>query len=179
MHNWNTIITVQEGGYRHVLKMLQQFGPVSETDFFNILVMSVFDAHRFAESLRELMARDPEARSFLARVMPLTETFVFHSPEEFEDKAREAVTPWIPALAHKGFHVRMHRRGFKGRLSSQDEERFLDRYLLDALDRAHTPGRLDFDDPDAIIAVETLGTRAGLALWTREDLRRYPFLHLD
>jgi tRNA(Ser,Leu) C12 N-acetylase TAN1 len=35
-----------------------------------------------------------------------------------------------------------------------------------------------FDDPDAILSVDTVGDRAGLALWTREELRRYPFLGL-
>jgi hypothetical protein len=29
------------------------------------------------------------------------------------------------------------------------------------------------------VAVETVGTQAGLSLWTREDLKRYPFLRLD
>ena len=65
----------------------------------------------------------------------------------------------------------MHRRGFKGKLSTMDEERFLDTYLLEALEMARTPGRITFTDPDAIIALETVGPRAGLALWTREDLR--------
>jgi len=37
-------------------------------------------------------------------------------------------------LAGKSFHVRLHRRGFKGRLSTAKEERFLDEALLDALD---------------------------------------------
>jgi hypothetical protein len=29
------------------------------------------------------------------------------------------------------------------------------------------------------LAVETLGNCAGLSLWTREELRRYPVLRLD
>jgi hypothetical protein len=73
----------------------------------------------------------------------------------------------------------MCRRGFKGRLSSMDEEHFLDGHLLGLLERAGTPGRITFDDPDAIISVETVGPRSGLSLWTREELARYPFLGLD
>ena len=60
-----------------------------------------------------------------------------------------------------------------------DEERFLDTYLLEALATAGTPGQIRFSDPDAIIALETIGPRAGLSLWTREELERYPLLHLD
>ncbi len=76
-------------------------------------------------------------------------------------------------------HVRLYRRGFKGRLSSHDEERFLDDALLQALEAAGTPRRITFDDPDAVIDVETLGNWAGLSLWTRADLARYPFLKVD
>jgi len=30
-----------------------------------------------------------------------------------------------------------------------------------------------------VIEVETVGNRAGLSIWTREDLRRYPFLRVE
>lgn len=70
----------------------------------------------------------------------------------------------------------MHRRGFKGKLSTAKEERFLDETLVDALDALSAPGRITFTDPDAILQIETVDGRAGLSLWRREDLRRYPFL---
>jgi tRNA(Ser,Leu) C12 N-acetylase TAN1 len=47
------------------------------------------------------------------------------------------------------------------------------------LEMAGAEGEITFEDPDAILALETVGTRAGLSLWTREDLQRYPLLHLD
>lgn len=82
-------------------------------------------------------------------------------------------------MAGKTFHVRLHRRGFKGQLSTPEEERFLDDTLLDALKRAGTPGSLAFDDPDAVIQIETVGNRAGISLWSREELGRFPFLRAD
>jgi len=85
----------------------------------------------------------------------------------------------VPDLRGKRFHVRMHRRGFKGRLSSQHEEQFLDHHLLERLEARGSAGRIDFDDPDAIIAVETLGQVAGLSRWTRDQLRKYEMLTLD
>ena len=33
-----------------------------------------------------------------------------------------------------------------------------------------------FEDPDCVLLIETVGQRGGLALWTREELKRYPFL---
>ena len=41
------------------------------------------------------------------------------------------------------------------------------------------PGRINFDDPDHVIDIETVGSRAGLSLWARDDLRCYPFLRID
>ena len=35
------------------------------------------------------------------------------------------------------------------------------------------------DGTERIVTVETVGRRAGLACWSREDLQRYPFLNLD
>jgi tRNA(Ser,Leu) C12 N-acetylase TAN1 len=109
----------------------------------------------------------------------VTRTFDFQSPEEVEARAKEAALSLVPELAGKTFHVRFHRRGHKGQLSSAGEERFLGEALLGALTAASTPGRLGFDDPDAVLVVETVGNRGGLSLWGREDLKRYPFLRQD
>lgn len=176
---WNVVVTVQEDGYQRARRLLQRFGEVGQTDYFNLLVLRVPDYRRFLEELREEGERDPEATLPLARAIPVVQTFTFQTPQEFEERARVAVAAWLPALAGKSFHVRMHRRGFKGKLSTMEEERLLDIYLLEALEQAGNAGSITFEDPDAIIALETLGGRAGLSLWTRDDLERYPLLHLD
>src|SRR6185369_17793735 len=179
MHDWNVVVTVYEDGYNAARRILERFGRVDRSDYFNILLMQVPDPRHLLDDLLEEADRDPDSISPLARVMPIFQSFTFQTPGEFEGKARQAVGAWLPALGGKSFHLRMHRRGFKGKLSSMDEERFLDTYLLEALEMAGTPGRISFDDPDAVLALETVGTRAGLALWTREELNRYPLLHLD
>ncbi len=179
MKEWNVVVTVYDGGYAKAQQLLEQFGPVSKTAFYNILLMHVADGRQLLESLSELAAREPASISPLARVMPVMSRYTFQTATEFETKARQTVSNWLPALAGKGFHLRMHRRGFKGKLSSMDEERFLDQYLLDALQLAGTPGHIIFTNPDAVIALETIGPQAGLSLWTSVDLERYPLLHLD
>ena len=60
-----------------------------------------------------------------------------------------------------------------------NEERFLDGFLLDKLEQVGSPASISFDNPDAILAIETIGQRAGLSLWTRQQLKDYPFLRLD
>lgn len=179
MKDWNVVVTIHEGHFREAFDLLKDFGQVGKTDFFNVLVMKGDNIQRLMTALRERISEQPSILSIVARIMPAFRSFNFHSPEEFEEKAREGVKDWIPSLSGKGFHVRIHRRGFKGRLSSLKEEQFLDNYLTCTLDERGATGHITFTDPDCIIAIETVANRAGLSLWTRDDLEAYPFLRLD
>lgn len=179
MQEWNVAISVNVRGFQEAFKKLGAFGKVRKTDFYNVLVMKVDDIHGMLEALRKSSLDDPGSLSFLSRLIPVTASFSFQSREEFENKAQEAVLTWAPELGGKGFHVRMRRRGFKEKLCSHKEEQFLDTVLLESLEHAGTPGHITFDDPDAIIAVETIANHAGLSLWTREDQQRYPFIKVD
>lgn len=179
MHEWNVVISVRDHGYTKARQVLQRYGAVYHTDYYNVLVMKVDDIQRLLEDLRRLVADDPTVLTAVARVLPAVRCFDFQSHDDFEAKAREAALAWVQDLAHKSFHVRLHRRGQTGELHTTEEERFLDEALLDALAERGTPGRITFEDPDAILSVETVGSRAGLALWSRGDLERLPFLRLD
>lgn len=179
MLDWNVVATVQDGRYQDGFRLLQRFGQVARTDYFNLLVLQAEDGRQLLDGLSEEGERNPESLKALASVVPVFLRFTFQTPGEFEEKARQAVAEWLPQLWGKSFHLRMHRRGFKGKLSSLAEEQFLDRYLLEALQAGGEPGRITFEDPDLIIALETVGPRAGLSLWRREELSRYPLLHLD
>lgn len=158
---------------------MQEFGYVRTSSFRNVLLLEVEDTKEFLERFGERARSDPNVLSAVSRVVPAVRSFHFSLPEEFEEKARAIALEWVPRLGGKSFHVRLHRRGFKGRLLSPEEERFLDRALLETLETAGAPGSITFDDPDAIIDVETVGNWAGMSLWTREDLERYPFLKID
>lgn len=83
------------------------------------------------------------------------------------------------ACLGKRFHVRLHRRGLKGVLSTPDEERFLDETLLQARNAAGTPGHIGFDDADFVIHIERIDRRAGLSLWSRDEMQRYPLLGIS
>lgn len=180
MPHWNVLVTTRDDGFRQAIELMEKYGPVRITDYFNVLTLRVDDIALMMEDLRAKIDADADIlRLVLARVVPVTHTFHFDSRQTFEAKAREIAVAWAPQLAGKGFHVRMHRRGFKNRLSSMDEERFLDDALLAALEEMGEPGHIVFDEAEAIIMVETVGTQAGLALWSREELARYPFLHPD
>ncbi len=179
MRDWNAVITVHEGGFAPACRLLEPFGPVRKTEFFNILVMHAADPFQLLGELQGQLAGNPVIAAWVSRFMPMQRLFAFQSVEEFELRSREVVLEWLPRLANARFHVRMHRRGFKGKLSSAEEERFLDEFLLHRLAEAGTAGKVAFDDPDAIIALETIGPQAGLSLFGRDELKLYSLLHLD
>lgn len=178
MSEWNVVITVHEQKYQTAWQHLQAFGKVQKTNFYNVLTLQVPDLSAFQDRLAQLCEEKPEILNVLSRVVPAQVVFSYQTAEEFEEKAREAVQRWLPDLAGKSFYVRLYRRGFRGRIVSPEEERFLDEALLSALEERGTPGGIDFEDPDLVIDVETVGNRAGLALWTRAELAQYPFLRV-
>ena len=178
--DWNVIVTVREHGFKKARDFLYGFGQVNKTEYFNVMVLRVEDVAQFLEEIKTAISINSVVLEYIAKVMPLTHTFRYQSAEEFEAKAQAIVADWVVGLSGKRFHVRMHRRGFKGRLSSQSEESILDTFILNKLEQLEkSPAKIDFDDPDYIIAVETLGQLAGLSLWSRDQLQRYPFLKMD
>ena len=179
MPDWTVVATSHEQGFDRARQLLSQFGRVFRTDYFNVLLLVPDDPEAFLERFAAMVENVPQVMDVLSRVVPAADGFTFESPEDFEAKARAIVLGWASRLHGKSFHVRMHRRGFKGRLPSQQEERFLDEALLARLQEVGEPGHIDFEDPDAVIDVETVDNRAGLSFWTRDDLKRYPFLKVD
>lgn len=153
MPHWNVLVTTHKDGYRRAIRLLADYGPVRKTDYFNVLTLQVEDIGLMMEDLCVKIEADADILRF--------------------------ALAWAPQLAGKGFHVRIHRRGFKNRLSSMAEERFLDDALLTVLEEMGEPGHIAFAEAEAIVMVETVSNQAGLALWSREELARYPFLHLD
>ena len=179
MKQWNVVVTVHEHHFAQACQFLEAYGQLARTDFFNVLTMWVEGAEQFLHSLHQDLRDNPVIGLCVSRLLPVSNSFVFQLPEEFETKAQTIVTPWIEQLSGKRFHVRMHRRGFKGRMYSQEEERFLDRFLMQQLAERGLSAEVDFDDPDFIIAVETIGQQAGLSLWSRDELARFPLVKLD
>jgi tRNA(Ser,Leu) C12 N-acetylase TAN1 len=178
MRDWNVVISIRDTGFKRTFKFLEDFGEVRKTEFFNVLVLRVADVARFSQDMKEEVEADPSLMDCLSHVVPSNYTFNFQTPDEFEEKARETVRHWVQDLANLTFHVRMYRRGFKKRISSLEEEHFLDEFLLKQLEEAGIPGKISFEDPDVIIAIDTVGQRAGVSFWTRQDRHNYPFLKL-
>jgi tRNA(Ser,Leu) C12 N-acetylase TAN1 len=174
--DWNVIVTLAEPTFRIARRLLARWGPLRRTEYFNVAVMTVADPAVFLREFSAAIAESPGILNAISHVLPFEHVFEFKDAAEFERRAREIALSYVPRLAGKSFHVRLHRRGLKGEISTPTEERFLDEVLLEALVAAGNPGRIGFEDPDCVLLIETLGKGGGLALWTREDLKRYSFL---
>jgi len=179
MTKWNVVITIQEHFFEQALQYLKPFGVLAKTEFYNVLVMQTEDTQQTLQQLQKKLNADADMQTAISRVLPVTHSFTFQTPEEFETKARAIAETLLPKITNKTFHVRMHRRGFKGRLSSKEEEKFLDTYILDQLEQSGSPCKINFENPDVIIVVETVAQQAGISIWNREDIQRYPILKLD
>jgi tRNA(Ser,Leu) C12 N-acetylase TAN1 len=178
--HWNVVVTLAPDGYRDAVRILRNFGEISRTAFRDVLVMRVeLDIREFQERLHELLRNDKTLENSVSRIIPATARFSFASAAEFRAKLKEAVRPWADELAGKTFHVRMHRRGFHGELQSQVEERAIGDFLLKCLEEHQCSAHVEFDDPDVVVAVETVGEEAGVSRWSRADLERYELLRFD
>ena len=178
MKQWNVVVTVTEHAWREAKAFAAGFGQTAASDFHDVLLLNVADIDRLLADLAAAAGADGKLPHGIAHVYPLRRIFSFATPREFESKARAIVVELAAGLAGKTFHARVHRRGFKGKISSHDEERMLDTAVLEASPADARP-RIRFDDPDAVIDVELVGNRAGMSLWTRDELRAYPFIRID
>jgi len=173
------VIIPRPGEYRRVCQLFQRFGAVEPTDYYNVVLLTVADVDAFVAAFLERSAGDERFVETISRLLPLQQSFRFSNIEEFEHQAKVLALGFADRLEGRSFHVRMHRRGHHNELSAQTEEQFLDGQLLDELAQRGAPGRITFDDPDAVLDVETVGDVAGMSLWTRDDMARMPFLHID
>lgn len=180
MRDWNVVVTVYDAmGRREAKRALRKFGDVERTPFFNVLVMRVADVASFIDEFAQLVAERKDLLNDIARLLPAQAVFDFETVEEFEERSREIVLEWAPRLVGRSFHVRLNRRGLKGVLETPKQERFLDDAVLEKTADLGQPARISFADPDYVIDVETVGNRAGVSLWSREELSRYPFLRIE
>jgi len=179
MQDWNVVISVYQDGFRRALRSLRDLGPIARSAYHNVLVMKADDPIAALAAIEKKTQKNTALYDALSRVAPAMRCFDFQSSDKFMHNAKSVVLQWAPDLGGRSFHVRWHRRGGGHELHAQDVERALDDAILDATQQAGQPSKVSFSDPDAVIAIDTIDGRAGLALWKREDLARFHLLRPD
>lgn len=178
LKDWNVVISIYQDGFRQAIRGLEELGQVDRSPFHNVLVMKVEDAISFLEAVERKTEESTALYDAISRVAPAALNFEFRNSEEFKQKASSVLREWSQQLAGRSFHVRLHRRGAHG-LRTPDTEKFLDDTVLAATSEIGMPSRISFTDPDVVIAIDTIDDRAGVALWSREDLARHRLLRPD
>jgi tRNA(Ser,Leu) C12 N-acetylase TAN1 len=57
-------------------------------------------------------------------------------------------------------------------------EKDMSAFIIDALEKTGKQAQVDFEEPEKLIIVETIGNRAGVGLITRTMKERYPFIRV-
>jgi len=175
--DWNTIVTIYQQGFMRAIRALQKIGQTDRTPYYNVLVMKTDDPIAALEAVERLTEEQPALYDAIARMAPAKFTFNFQSPEEFTDRAKSFLLGLLPT--GRSFHVRLHRRGSKLDLKTQEAERLFDDFIVAATVKSGTPARITFSEPDAVIVIDTIDDRAGIAMWSHEDLTRHRLLRPD
>lgn len=178
MWQFNIVATLaSEGRYRQLLAELQGLGDFRRTEFLGVVLGQVENRHHFLEAIRESRRQRFTAFQDLGRVVPVDRVFTFRV-DDFLSQLRQAVLPYIDQLGGRRYYVRLERRGHKGEIVSPEAERAIDAFITENLAMRRTPGWIDFAEPEAVVAVETVGDRAGVGLLTRELFDRYDFVRI-
>jgi tRNA(Ser,Leu) C12 N-acetylase TAN1 len=177
--DWNVVISVYRDGFRRALRALKEFGPVERSPYHNVFVMRVDDPTALLEAVEHKTETNTALYDAISRVAPALRAVEFHSAEEFTDKLKAILLEWSPRLTGRSFHVRLHRRGAGHNLPTPQTERLLDDFLLSATAAAGAPCKVSFTDPDTVVAIDTVDDRAGVGLWTRDDIARHRLLRPD
>lgn len=179
MHDWNVVVCVYQEGFRRVLHALRDFGAAERSPYYNVLVMRADDPLAVLPELEKRTEESPALYDSISRIAPATHCFDFESADDFISNTTAILREWSPRLAGLSFHVRLHRRGAKHDLATQETEHLFNGIVIDTTTKMGAPGKVSFTDPDAVIAIDTVDQRAGLGLWTREDLARHRLLRPD
>ena len=179
MRDWNVVVSLYQEGYRRALRALRELAPTEPSPYHNVLLMRADDPLALLAAIERKTEERPALYDAISRVAPASRGFEFRSADEFVEKAKQILGEWSASLAGRSFHVRLHRRGAKIDLGTPDAERLFDDVVLEATAKAGAPAKVSFTDPDAVLAIDTIDDRAGLALWTREDLARHRLLRPD
>lgn len=179
MKDWNVVVSVFQDGYTRALRALQKLGVAERSAYHNVLVMKVEDPAVLLEAVEKRTEESPAFYDAISRVAPAMRNFDFLSEEEFVEKANSIIGEWLPRLAGRSFHVRLRLRGTKHDLRTQEIERLFNDAVVEATSKAGLPGKVLFTDPDVVIAIDTIDNRAGLAMWTREELAHFHLLRPD
>ena len=175
---WNVLVTAREGTPRQLRGALSRLARLRRSGFRNVFLARIDDPEAFLAAVAVLCTTRPMLEGWLGKIVPVERTFPVE-PATFRARLEAEATHFLDRLVGRSFHVRIERRGHKGLIDTHDCEQTLGAYLCDALERRGAHPVVEFGDPDVVLAVELVGDTAGMALLTREQRARFPFVKVE
>ncbi len=177
IREWNILATAQRRQENCLLRFLRNSGEFWHSGYRDVVLGHVADVQAFLEALEDARLKKPGKLRPLGQVVPIEKNFQFEAAD-FLDKAMEAVSPYIARLEGSKFFVRVVRRGHKGEISSQDTEKKLDSFILESLKKEGKEAKVNIEEFDLMIVLETAGNLAGIGIINRELKAKYPFIKI-
>lgn len=175
---WNVVVTARSGHRRKLRRGLAPLLRLQRSGYRNVLTGLHEDPPMFLESLTVLLAEKPHLEATISRLMTVERSFSVDAPS-FEQQLATEIEPFLERIAGRSYHVRLERRGHKGRIHSKNCEVSLGSHIYERLAGQGFHPVVTFDDPDVIVVVEIIDDRAGIRLLTREDRTKFPLLKTD
>jgi tRNA(Ser,Leu) C12 N-acetylase TAN1 len=179
MKDWNVVATVIPGPAheQHILYRLGQLGEFHASPFKDVCLGKVDDVQAFLEALHAASERGEEWMAELGRVIPVEHVFHFDA-DNLVEGLLQAVNPWLDRLSEGSLCVRVERRGLAGIINSQKVEREVADHLFTLAEKKGVQLHASLEDPDFIIAAETVGNDCGVGFISRALRARYPFVRV-
>jgi len=173
--DWNVLATAKNHEQGQLARLLKRFGDFRWTLYLGVLIGRVEDHRAFFDQLRRSEEEKPGFLLPLAKLVPLDKIFTFEM-QQFVPMLKAEVVPYVDRIGSGSFYVRIERRGHKGVIHSQQIEEELARTVADVQAQRGYIHRVDFKDPDVIIAIEIVGNECGVGMITKPLRERYPFI---
>lgn len=177
MRPWNVLVTSLEGARSAVRHALRPFARLGGSGYRNVLVGLVADRDAFLAAVANELTRSPILPHALGRVVPIDATVALGG-EDPVAAVVDAVLPLVDRLGGASFFVRVTRRGRADDVDTPTFERMVGDAIWQRLVARGMAPRVDFSDPDGIVAVETVGEHAGIGIIPRALRERYPFVRV-
>lgn len=167
---YNILMTARRGEGDYLMEDLEGLGEFDKSGFRDVLIGKVEDVDRFLEELN--------SRGFpsLSRVVPIDQSFKF-DPSDFEEKLADVIAPYAEEIeAGETYEVDFTRRGYKGKINTQEVEREAGSVIWKELEGRDIEPEVDLEDPDKTVVVETIGDLCLVGLVTRRMKDKYYLL---
>jgi tRNA(Ser,Leu) C12 N-acetylase TAN1 len=175
---WNVLVTAVEGQRDTLLYALRPLARFRRGGYPNVAVATIEDVPAFLVALREALEASLDLRISLGKVVPMDATVRFPGPDAFVDTVMGALEPHLPRLRGASFFVRVSRRGFRHALVTTDAERAIGARVYAWLEAQGDQPVVRFDDPDVVIAIETIRDEAGIGVLGRGLRTTYSFVRI-